>query len=184
MPVSAEAFERLALEDPEGHWELHCGELVRKPSMSMPHNDVMMVLGGLLFGMLSEAQYLVRVNAGHARRSGQNYFIPDVAVIPVAMAERFRGRFDLLEQYDAPLPFVAEVWSRSTGRYDIDEKFPEYKSRGDEEIWRVDPKGRTVIAWRRQPDGSYSETLYTEGDVPIASLPGVRIPLRRLFAFT
>ena len=39
----------------------------------------------------------------------------------------------------------------------------------------------TLTAWRRQPDGSYLETLYTRGTVPVESLPGVTIELESLF---
>ncbi len=86
-----------------------------------------------------------------------------------------------LESYAEPLPFVAEVWSRITGDYDVDTKFPEYKRRGDLEIWRVDPYERTVTAWRRRPDGEYSETGYSGGIVPILSLPNVTVSFDELF---
>ena len=33
MPVSAETYERVALEDPEGKWEPVCARLRRKPIM-------------------------------------------------------------------------------------------------------------------------------------------------------
>ena len=76
---------------------------------------------------------------------------------------------------------MAEVWSPSTGEYDVDEKFPEYQRRGDLEIWRVHPYDKTITAWRRRNDGSYSETLYTAGSVPVESLPGVSVVLESLF---
>jgi Uma2 family endonuclease len=59
-----------------------------------------------------------------------------------------------LEYYEQPLPLVVEVWSPSTGEYDIDSKLPEYQARGDKEIWRLHPYERTVRSWQRQPDGS------------------------------
>jgi len=64
----------------------------------------------------------------------------------------------------------------------VEEKFPEYKRRGDLEIWRIHPYEMTLIAWRRLPDGSYSETFYRDrGEVPVESLPGISIPLESLF---
>ena len=33
-PMSDEAFEQLALDDPEGHWEMYCGVPRRKPAMT------------------------------------------------------------------------------------------------------------------------------------------------------
>ena len=38
-------YERLALEDREGQWELHNGEMRRKPGMTTRHNDISWVLG-------------------------------------------------------------------------------------------------------------------------------------------
>jgi Uma2 family endonuclease len=74
------------------------------------------------------------------------------------------------------------VWSPSTGAYDIAGKLPEYRRRGDAEIWYVHPYERTLTAWRRQEDGSYTETVYHEDEVvEVASLPGVRITLAELF---
>lgn len=91
-----------------------------------------------------------------------------------------RGRPGL-EVYEGPLPLVVEVWSPSTGEYDVDTKLPEYQRRGDLEIWRLHPFDRTLIAWRRQPDGSYSESQYTGGTVRPVALPGVAIDLDTLF---
>ncbi len=88
----------------------------------------------------------------------------------------------MLEWYDAPLPLVVEIWSPSTGDYDVDAKLPEYQRRGDLEIWRLHPYDRTLSAWRRAPDGSYSEHRYTGGTVQPVALPGVTINLDDVFA--
>jgi Uma2 family endonuclease len=92
-----------------------------------------------------------------------------------------RGRSDLLEAYEAPLPLVVEVWSPSTGEYDVDSKLPEYQRRGDLEIWRLQPYERTLTAWRRQPDGTYAETVCTGDTIRPIGLPGVAIDLDTLF---
>ena len=83
--------------------------------------------------------------------------------------------------FSDPLPLVVEVWSPSTGDYDVDAKLPVYQQRGDLEIWRIHPYERTLTAWRRQPDGSYQETIHREGMVKPAALPGVAIDLGALF---
>jgi Uma2 family endonuclease len=80
-----------------------------------------------------------------------------------------------------PLPLVVEVWSPSTGGYDVDAKLPIYQQRGDLEIWRIHPFERTVTAWRRQANGSYTETIYREGILAPVALPGVSITLDELF---
>jgi Uma2 family endonuclease len=180
MPVSEATFEQLALEDPEGLWELACGRPRRKPEMTQEHNHAARRLAMLLSRQVDLEQFDVGTNAGYAARGNENSFLPDVLVIPTELLRAAGGTMKL-ETYSNPLPFVAEVWSPSTGNYDVDTKFPEYKQRGDLEIWRIHPYERTITAWRRQADGSYSEATYLEGEVPVASLPGVSIPISRLF---
>jgi Uma2 family endonuclease len=181
MAVSEKTYEAVALEDPEGNWERHCGELRRKPEMTQEHNDAASILGFYLQQQLPLDDYRVRVNMARARREPAGNYIPDVMVIPVGAMKPRSETPGGLEQYTEPLPFVAEVWSPSTGEYDVETKFPEYRARGDGEIWRVHPYERTVIAWRRQADGSYSESLDEGGEIPVVSLPGVVIPLESLF---
>jgi Uma2 family endonuclease len=103
-------------------------------------------------------------------------------VIPSAMEQRQRGGPGHLEVYAEPLPLVVEVWSPSTGDYDVDGKLPEYQQRGDLEIWRIHPYERTLTRWVRRPDGSYSESVQRGGTVAPAALPGVTIDLDALFA--
>jgi Uma2 family endonuclease len=109
--MSDEAFEQLALDDPEGHWEMYCGVPRRKPAMTFEHNDVAFDLAVMLANQLDRCEYRVRSNAGHLRRPTRSYFIPDVFVIPRAAFEPKRGHPDQLEAYSEPLPLVVEVWS-------------------------------------------------------------------------
>ncbi len=181
MPVSERTFKQVAWEDPEGQWELDCGRLRQKPPTTAAHNRVSTYLGALLIVQLDRTAFEVRVNSGHLRRSETRYYIPDVIVIPREMVRPFDDRADIVETYADPLPLVVEVWSPSTGDYDVDDKLPEYQRRGDLEIWRIHPFERTLRAWRRQPDSSYTETLFAEGSVEAVALPGVRIDLPALF---
>jgi Uma2 family endonuclease len=181
MPITVQTFEQLALEDSETKWELVCGKLREKPGMTLEHNSVARRLAAQLIRQLPGDDYEVGTNGGYAGRDdAATYLVPDVVVIPVALMANMRGRTSL-EIYRHALPFVAEVWSPSTGSYDVDTKFPEYKRRGDLEIWRLHPYEKTLIAWRRQLDGSYREKQYSSGDVPVESLPGVVIRLESLF---
>jgi len=180
MPVSEQTFLQVALEDPN-QWELHCGHLVRKPGMTAEHNYVAWQLAFSLGQQLDGQQFTVRLGMGHVRRTSESYYIPDVFVIPIELFRALRGRRNALEAYDAPLPLVIEVWSPSTGDYDVDSKLPEYQSRGDLEIWRVHPFDRTVTAWRRQPNGTYVESHHVGGILRPVALPGVAIDLDTLF---
>ncbi|MGI8554273.1 MAG: Uma2 family endonuclease [Dehalococcoidia bacterium] len=182
MPISEQTFKRIALEDPEGKWELHCGRLRSKPGMTYWHNRCGWLLGVQLHAQLDPEQFEVRVDSGRARRPASTYYIPDVMVIPCALTQRWHEHPYALEAYSEPLPLVVEVWSPSTGEYDVDEKLPEYQRRGDLEIWRIHPYERSLTAWRRQPDGRYSESSYDGGVVEPIALAGVSIDLDTLFS--
>jgi Uma2 family endonuclease len=182
MPLSETTYTAVVLEDPEGRWELHQGKLLEKPLMSSAHSDVMMDLGVQLATQLDRSHYRVRVNSSRIRREDVTYFIPDVMVVPADIPIRNRNQPFVLEVFDEPLPFVAEVWSPSTGQYDIELKLPEYRKRRDAEIWRIHPFDRTVTAWRRQPDGTYAELFFSGGRVQLAALPEVWIDLDLLLA--
>jgi len=182
VDLRTDAYERLALAEPKRRWELHDGELREKPPMTFAHGFALRALHRMLVIQLDPNSHEVAVNQSRVRRPAASYFIPDLAVLPVALFEAYRGRRDALEVYDSPLPLVVEVWSPSTGEYDVDNKFPVYQARGDLEIWRIHPFEQSLTAWRRQPDGSYVETVYQAGAVEVASLPGVEIDLDVLFA--
>ena len=149
--------------------------------MTAKHNWVGMKLGYLLMAQLDWSMYQVRVDSARVHRPRATYFIPDVFVLPTESAAPLMGRWDVLEVYDQPLPLVVEIWSRSTGDYDVAEKLEIYKLRGDLEIWFIHPYERTLTGWRRQPDGSYEEMVYHEGLVQPVALPGVVIDLAELF---
>jgi Uma2 family endonuclease len=180
MPVSEQTFKQVALEDPEGHWELHCGHLRQKPGMSFEHNDIMINLALQLGTQLDRAEFRVRCNAGHVQRASVSFYIPDVFVMPIDLARTQMGT-RALEVYGSPLPLVVEIWSPSTGGYDVRAKLAEYKLRGDLEIWLIHPYEHTLTAWQRQPDGSYSETKHDEGIIEPVALPGVTIDFDALF---
>ena len=113
------------------------------------------------------------------RRPEATIFLPDVMVVPTAYGDEIRDD-PSLAIFSEPLPLVVEVWSPSTGDYDVEAKLPVYQQRGDLEIWRIHPYERTLIRWIRQPDGLYQEELLRSGVVSLAALPGVVIDLDEL----
>lgn len=181
MAVSPATYEQVALEDGDVTWEYVCGRLREKPDMTQEHNDAAFYLAHQLASQLDRSLFRVRSNAGRLETSAGNAYVPDVAVVPAA-ASRAQLGTRKLENYSEPLPFVAEVWSPSTGAYDIDTKLPAYLERGDEVVWRVHPYEKTVRAWTRQPGGDYAEQVHVDGVVDVPSLPGVRIDLGVLFS--
>jgi Uma2 family endonuclease len=177
--MSEEAYQRFVLSGVEGVWELHDGRLVEKPGMTFRHGQIPMLLGHFLLSQLDRHAYQV-VSELRVRRSSATVFMPDLMVVPVAYSEEIRNQ-PVLAIFSDPLPLVVEVWSPSTGDYDVDAKVPVYQQRGDLEIWRIHPYERTLTAWRRQPDGSHEETVHRGGMVTPVALPGVEIDLDELF---
>src|SRR5215211_1449123 len=121
-PVTEETFRRVAMEDPERQWELHDGLLREQPGMEMEHNDVMFYLGVYLAPQLDVSKFRIRVNSARLRLPSGNYYIPDLVVVPTEEVLKIAGRPGELEYYDVPVPLLAELWSRSTGRYDVNTK--------------------------------------------------------------
>jgi Uma2 family endonuclease len=182
MVVKALTYEEIALADPSRQWEMHDGRLREKPPMSDAHNVVIHRLDHQLVPQLDFAIYDIRLNLARVRRDERHYYIPDLAVIPVPSLKPLLTRTQPLEVITQPLPLVVEAWSPSTGRVDLDEKLPHYMARGDLEIWHLHPYEMTLTAWRRQPDGTYTETVLRSGKIQLWALPSVTIDLDRLFA--
>jgi Uma2 family endonuclease len=178
--MSEEAYRQFVLSGVEGSWELHDGRLVEKPGMTWEHMNIASQLSHLLQSQLDRSAYRVFIES-RVRRPAATIFLPDIMVVPTAYGEPFRGRPGTLAIFSDPLPLIVEIWSSSTGDYDVDAKLPVYQQRGDLEIWRIHPYERTLTAWRRQPDGSYEETVHRGGIVTPVALPGVEIDLETLF---
>lgn len=179
--IGEQTYLDLAASEANRFLELWNGELRMKPSMSYEHNHAMFEIGYILRRQLDRHRFQVRVNAGRLRQAAGNYFIPDVAVIPVDLALAQRDQPGHLETYEAPLPLVVEIWSRSTGDYDITTWLAAYQVRGDAEIWRLHPYERSLVRWIRGSAGTYREDVLTGGTVELVGLPGVTIDLEAIF---
>lgn len=171
-------YERFILSGVEGQWELHDGRLVEKPGMSWKHLDLSFELGHQLRLQLDRDHYRVFIE-GRVLRHESTILQPGLLVVPTEYGDRI-AEHQPLAVLPAPLPLVVEVWSPSTGEYDLDTKIPVYIDRGDQEVWRIHPYERTLTRWVRQPDGSYVELLHRDGMVALAAFPGVVIDLDQL----
>jgi putative restriction endonuclease len=176
MRVSEAEYLRLAAEQPDEKWDLDCGVLRRKPPMTWGHNWAARRLHRDLLDQLGRDEFDVVIDQARVRGSASRYYIPDLFVVPMRLVRQglMEHRHEL-EAYREPVPLVVEVWSPPTGNYDVDPEVPQYKQRGDLEIWRIHPYERTLVTWRLQADGSYTETLFTEGSIQPIALPNVTI---------
>lgn len=182
MPVSEETYRRVALEADDGHWELHEGCLRKKPPMTTEHNLTYRRLARQLSPQLDPDDWEIFVDNGRVRRPDGGHYIPDLFVAPMDAVRRLLATPRTFEVYEEPLPLVVEVWSPSTGEYDVVAKLAVYKERGDLEVWLIHPYDRTLVRHRRQPNGSYPETVYRGGTIHPTALPNVTIDLDALFA--
>lgn len=180
--ISEAAYRERAMRDDYALVELYRGQLREKPGMSVGHGDVMGRLMRQLFAQLDDSNYLIRVQHARLRVSSSTYFIPDIAIVPHAMAEALRQQRPALDAYSEPLPLVIEIWSPSTGTYDVTEKLAAYQERGDQEVWSVHPYARTLTSWIRQPDGAYDEVVRISGLVTPLGVAGVTIDIGSLFS--
>src|SRR5262245_40019388 len=162
--ISEEVYQQIVLAQPDHKWELVEGRLREKPGMTWEHNFIVMLLSHLLLSQLDLGQYVV-FSEGRVRRSTGSIYFPDIAVVPTAFGREFQNQPGVLAIFSQPLPLVIEVWSQSTGDYDVEAKIPEYRRRGDLEIWRIHPYDRSLTTWRLQPDGGYAESIQHEGIV-------------------
>jgi Uma2 family endonuclease len=174
-------YIQLVFASPDRQLELYDGEVREKPGVSWERGDIAFGLGLLLGQQLDRRQFGIAINDWRVRPAPGSIYIPDLVVVPRTFGQEFKERPGKLAIFRDPLPLVVEIWSRSTGDYDVNAKIPEYRRRGDLEIWRIQPYERSITVWRRQPDGSYEETVYRDGIVRPASLPGVTISLAELF---
>lgn len=180
MPVSEATYKQLSLEDDENKWELVCGQLRRKPAVTFAHTHTRFLLSNQLVAQLDLDAWFVHVEGPRLKLPDGQYFMPDLAVIPAALVTPHLDSQDSLEEYVEPLPLVVEVWSKSTGGYDVTTKLPGYRQRADKEIWLIHPYERWLRRWVREGNG-YREEQLRGGAVGITGLPGAVIDLDDLF---
>lgn len=179
--IDNDGYERLALADGDHLLELHDGVLAEKIIGTTARNNAVVELAFQLIRQLDRTRLRVRIDSTRVK-SDRSYIVPDVLVVPVEATAHLRDRFDRLEVYAVPLPFVSESFPAPENGRGATWRLRLYMARGDLEIWRMYPFERKVVAWRRQPDGSYARVVFPGGTVEVAPLPGVTIDLDDLFA--
>lgn len=178
--MTIEEYQALVWVDLDRAWELIDGRPREKPGKSWDHLDVVSQVTFCLMRRLNRAQHRVFAG-GRVLHPEDTVLIPDLLVVPSALGAEWRGRPGTLANFPEPLPLIVEVWSRSSGDYDVMTKLPVYQQRGDREIWMIHPYKRTLTAWLRREDALYDEVVFRGGEVEAAALSGVTIRLDELF---
>lgn len=173
-----EEYERLPEED--GYRvELVEGQLVREPLPSVEHAWVTMQLAGRIrehaeknrLGLTFAEVGFVLADEPPTVRG------PDVAFIAAGNlpSEGFPRVF-----WRIPPDLAVEVVSPSNTRAGIREKVLEYLAAGTRLVWVVEPRSRSVTAYRSRTDVSVLKEADTLSGLDV--LPGFRLRLSELFA--
>ena len=167
--------EFLQLPDEEGgtHYELHDGEVVVAPAPKPIHVYIQSLL---VEWLTTDAQGRGRAHAEFPYRPATNlqFWYADVAYLPNDGWQAMRT--DEYPVYAPPL--VIEVLSPSNRAEKIQRQRVAAFSGGTREFWVVDPVGRTVEV---SLPGNASRIYGEQESVPVAVLPGVFLPVRKIF---
>lgn len=160
-------------------YELIDGEAYVSPSPSRRHQEFIFELARLLGNYLEEHPIAKAFLAPlDVELDEENVFQPDVFVVLNTHSDR------LLESHVVGAPdLVIEVLSPSNATRDRNLKFRRYAAKDVAEVWLADPNARSIELYRRRDDGQLvlAETLGLDGTATTPLLPGLAIPVSRLF---
>jgi Uma2 family endonuclease len=168
-----EEFLQLPDEEDAYHVELHDGEVVKVP----PPRAIHVFIQNLpVHWMTSAAAGKGEAMAEFPYRPAANlqFWYADVAYLPREDWQAMRGQ-------DYPVyapPLIIEVLSPSNRPAKIQRQRVAAFSGGTREFWVADPERRTVEV---SLPGSPSRIYGVEETVPVAALPGVVLPVSKLF---
>ncbi|RKY62808.1 MAG: Uma2 family endonuclease [Candidatus Latescibacterota bacterium] len=171
-------LDYLFLPDDGKRYEVIDGEVYMTPAPTTGHQDVLGRLWDIVFRFVS------------ARGMGRVFFAPvdvvlsDYDVVQPDLIYVGRDREDIVHREGirgAP-DWVVEVTSPTTSLRDRVEKRALYERYGVGEYWVVDPEARQVEVWILE-EGKYRgpEVYVAEDEVPVWTVPGLTVPLERVF---
>jgi len=170
-------YDDLLAIDDGNQYELHNGRLFMMAGPLQFHSEI----SGEIFRQT--ANYLLGkpCKVFHApfdvRLSEDTLYQPDVLV--VCDQSKLNGK-----RCNGAPDFIVEVLSDSTSWNDRIMKFNDYLRAGVREYWIVDPKDKTVSAFRLI-DTIYAASAYSEADkAPVQVLDGLEIDLSLVFGQT
>jgi len=176
--LTLEEFQRMPEED-GFRVELVRGRVVREQLPQTRHGQLIVRLGGWIDAHAGERGLgIVTADTGFVTSvDPPTVRGPDIAFFAVEGAPTE----EMLKGFRTGGPDLAvEVLSPSNTASEIREKVLEYLAAGTQLVWVVDPRTRTVTAYRSRDDIrllTESDTL-EGGDV----LPGFTVPVARIFA--
>lgn len=173
--LTPEDLHTLPAPPDHGHYELSGGELITVPGALWPHEEAKArMMGFLVPHVMSHGLGLVYSESLFALKSGVAHQ-PDVAFVSRATREAHT----LTSRVIPFAPDLAvEVISDSEAAADTETKADEYLAAGVAEVWQLYPRSRRVRV--RTVDSLRDVQADQVLETPL--LPGLRIPVRDLFA--
>ena len=171
-PMTVDDFVKWAEVQPEGHYELVGGEVIRMPGEGGIHNRVKLKVAILLEAAVATAHFdgvvftdgmTVRIGPHQARE-------PDASVTAGPVA-------DLRSMILTDPLIVVEVVSPTSQTVDTSVKLPEYFSVASIAHYLVvNPEARLVIHHARAADGTIATRIVRSGDLRLDP-PGLVLPV-------
>ena len=162
--------------DDKTHAEWVEGEIRIMAPASDPHQILVSVLNTLLtlfvtkydLGEVRLAPFQVRL-----KRTSREI---DVMFVSKPHVGRIKRTF-----LDGAPDIAIEVLSQSTRIIDQTEKYREYEEAGVQEYWLLDPDRNQAKFYRLNPVGSFDEIAPDQGIFQSETLPGLRLPVGRMW---
>lgn len=174
-------FIRIA--DERTKWELHKGEVIMH-SPATPEHEI--VVGRIIAKFVEKLKGKGFVFSSNVvfKFSEDKGYSPDVSFLRKEKKEKIKKNY-----VSSPPDIAVEVISKSTKKYDFDEKLKEYIAGGVETIIYVIPEERKIHVWRKE--NKYKEEVWSAGEVArvggkrkigkITILPRISVDLRDIF---
>ena len=151
------------------------GEVFQKPMTKKDHQDVSKRIAAVLFALEQRTRgyFAWETTTNFSDRSDRRYRVPDLAYWAA-------GR-DVAQPDNVYLPPTLAVEIRSEGQWlpDLRAKCHEYRARGVDVCWLIDPGHRSVEVFEAGREG---EMLATDGVLESAAVPGFRMAVADLWA--
>lgn len=151
------------------------GEVIQKPMTKRDHNDVGKVLLKAFFPYEEQTggYFTWEATTDLSEEDDRRYRVPD---------HGYWGPGRPISRPDdiyLPPTLAIEVRSEGQAMAPLREKCREYRSRGVDVCWLIDPQRRTAEVFE---DGRDAERLPADGALESTRLPGFRVPLAELWA--
>ena len=172
----------LRIADERTKWELHKGEVIMHSPATPEHEIVVGRIIAKFVEKLKGKGFVFFSNVVFKFSEDKGYS-PDVSFLRREKKGKIKKNY-----VDSPPDIAVEVISKSTKKYDFEEKLKEYIEGGVETIIYVIPEERKIHFWRKEKN--YKEEVWSaggegkgegekEGEIPL--LPGISVDLRDIF---